>query len=382
LRIPCLLALLWCAPVGAASLADLASRAPVNPIMYPMSLLRSVSGYLASQLEFSGNSSQTSDAANGQLHMVGSNLIMSSHDLALDFHDSVSRRSGSESQSLRVRYAFPVAGGDFSLALEESDYAGEVSSGDQRFDAQGEYRALSFSGSRALWSGRGLELDSVFSHSSGTSSAYQDSEWVSDSGHQSSRVGLRCSGQRELPGGFMAGSTLTAMGGWESWESENANDSSSGGSRYHKLAFAASLNRSFYTWDFGVDGRYQFAPDDLASSEYLQVAGPSMMRGFNGQSKYVSEGGWFRVNARSPGYAVPFTNAFNSYLAFSVLKGWSAESDAGDDSFRASTGEISLRLQGQDFNASVSVGRILDLSGQAMQRPASPDVSLTMAMRI
>jgi hemolysin activation/secretion protein len=382
LRIHCLLALLWCAPVGAVSLADLTSRTPVNPITYPIDLLRSVSAYLASQLEFSGNSSQTRDAANGRIHMVGNNLIFSSHDLALDFRDSMSRRNGGESQSLRVRYAFPVAGGDFSLALEDSDHAGEVNSGDQRFDTQGEYRSLSFSGSRPLWSGHGLELDSVFSHSSGSSSAYQDSEWVDDSAHQSSRFGLRCSGQRELPGGFVADSSLTAMGGWESWESESADDASSGGSRFHKLAFSASLNRSFHTWDFGVDGRYQFAPEDLASSEYLQVAGPSMMRGFNGQSKYVSEGGWFRVNARSPGYAVPFTNAFNSYLAFSVLKSWSAESDAGDDSFRASTGEISLRLQGQDFNASVSVGRILDLSGQAMQRPASPDVSLTMAMRI
>lgn len=387
MRIHCLFALFWCASAGAGSLAsrppaNLAMSAFVSPLTYPVSLLRSVSNYLASQMEFSGNSSRTNESASGHLTMIGDDLILSSHDLALDFRDSVSRRSGGNSQSFRMHYAFPVAGANVSLAVEDSDYDSVVQNGDERFNARREYQALTLSGSRPLFSWQGLELDSLFSHSSGMNSTYQESKWVADSTHRVSRVGVRCSKLQALPGGFVAGSTLTALGGLESRGSVSADDSSSSALRYHKLALTASLNRVFYTWNIAVNGQYQIAPEDLASSEYLQIAGPSMMRGFNGQSKSVSEGGWFRVNAQSPGYSVPYTDALSSFLTFSLLRGWSAESDAGQESFRASTGEISLRLQGQGFHASMSVGRILDVSGSSMERPANPDVSLTLSMGI
>nr|WP_297403564.1 ShlB/FhaC/HecB family hemolysin secretion/activation protein [uncultured Marinobacter sp.] len=382
MRIPCLLALLWCAPAAAVSLAE---RVPVNPTawdLYPENLLASVSSYLASHLEFSGDSNHTSEAADGRLNLVGSNVIWSSHDIGLDFRDSVSRRDGGESQTLVFRYSLPVAGSDFQLAVENSEYAGVVNNAGQRYDTHGEYQAVTLSGNRPLWSWQGVELDSVFSHSTGTGRAFEESVWVSDSTHQLSSVGFRCSGQQDLPGGFVADSTLTALGGWESRETISRTALTSDGAEFHKLAVSASLSRSLYTWDVGVNGRYQFAPDDLASSEYLQIAGPSMMQGFNGQSLFVSQGGWVRLNARSPGYSMPFTNAVNSYLMLSVLKGWASTSGSRQNRFRASTGEISLRLQGQGFHASMSVGRILDLSGQAMRRPASPDVSLSMSLGI
>ena len=382
MRIHCLIALLWCAPAGAVSLAE---RVPVDLSgwdFYAENLVRSVSSYLASQLEFSGNSDHSNDSANGRLNLAGNNVIGSSHDIALDFRDSVSRQDGVKSQSLVFRYSFPLAGSKLQLALKDSDHAGVVKSAGQKLDAQGEYESLTLSGSRPMGSWQGLELDSVFSHSTGTSRAFKESVWVSDSTHQLSSVGIRCSGERELPGGFMAGSTLTALGGWESRETVTDSGLTSKSARYHKLALTASLNRSFYTWDLGFHGRYQFAPEDLASSEYLKVAGPSMMRGFNGQSLYVSEGGWVRLNAQSPGYSLPFSHAVDSYLTLSVLKGWASESVAGRDRFQASTGEISLRLQGRGFHASMSVGQILDLSGQALQRPDSPDVSLSMSMGI
>ncbi|WP_273207878.1 ShlB/FhaC/HecB family hemolysin secretion/activation protein [Marinobacter subterrani] len=382
MRIYCFLALLWCAPAGAVSLAE---RVPVNPTawdLYPENLLKSVSRFLASHLQFSGNSDQSDEQAKGRLNLAGNNVIWSSHDIALDFRDSASRQDGSDSQTLVFRYSLPVAGTDFQLAMEDSRHSGVVESAGQQLDAQGEYEGLTISGSRSLWSWQGLQLDSLFSHSKGTSRSFEESMWVSDSTHEISRLGLRCSGERELPGGFMAGSSLTALGGWETRESLSTTGFSSEGNRFHKLALSASLNRSFYTWDLGVAGRYQFAPDALASSEYLQIAGPSMMQGFNGQSMYVSEGGWVRLNARSPGYSMPFTDAVNSFLMVSVLKGWASTSGVGEERFRASTGEISLRLQGQGFHASMSVGQVLDLSGQAMQRPASPDISLSMSVGI
>lgn len=382
MRIYCLVALLWCAPASAISMAE---KWPLNPAgwnLYPEDLLKSVTSYLASTLKFSGATDQTNDAADGRLSVAGSNMILSSHDISLDFRDSVSRRSDGDFQSLAFQYSFPVAGFDFALTLEDSEHGGVTTKAGQKVDARDEYRGLKLSGSRALLSWSAFEMDSVFSHSSGTSHRYEESVWISDTSHQLSSFGVRCSGNMEMVGGFQAGTIVTAMGGLENRESASVSAVSSERTRFHKLMLGASLSRSFYAWDLGLDGRYQLAPEDLASSEYLLVAGPSMSQGFNGQSMYVSEGGWVRMNARSPGYSLPFFNSMNSYVSVSVLRGWAPTSETDGQGFGASTGEVSLRLQGKEFHASVNVGQILDLSGEAMRRPTGPDVSLSMSLGI
>lgn len=382
LRSCCFIALLWCAPASAMSLAD---TLPVNPAawrLYPEDLIQSVAGYLASTLEFSGDSIHTDDAANGRLSVAGSNMILSRHDIALDFEDSVSRRDGGELQSLAFRYSFPVAGVDVNLALENSEQVLAATRAGQQLDARVEYRGLDLSASRGLWSWQGVELDAIVSHSSGTSDRYEESAWLSDTGHRLSSFGMRCSGQRDLAGGFRASTTLTGMAGWEHLQTTTDSTFHEQGTRFHKLTLDATLNRSVQAWDIALHGRYQLAPDDLASSEYLQVAGPAMMHGFNGQSMYVTEGGWLRMNARSPGYSMPFARALNSYLTLSVLRGWAPASSTGSRDFGASTGELSLHLEGRRFHASMSVGQILDLSGSLMRRPATPDVSLSLSLGI
>ncbi|WP_138118289.1 ShlB/FhaC/HecB family hemolysin secretion/activation protein [Marinobacter sp.] len=382
MRIYCLAALLWCAPASAVSIAE---KLPLNPAgwnLYPEDLLRSVTSYLASTLKFSGDSTHTNDAASGRLNVSGNNMILSSHDISLDFRDSVSRRGSGDAQSLAIRYAFPVAGVNFAITLEDSEYVGVTTKTGQQVDTRGEFQGVNLSGSRALWSLNGFEVNSVFNHSSGTNHKYEESVWISDTSHQLSSFGLRCSGRKDLVGGVQADTTVTALGGLEGSESTMSSAVTSERTRFHKLTLGASLSRSFYTWDLGLDGRYQLAPDDLASSEYLQVAGPSMSYGFSGQSMYVAEGGWVRMNARSPGYSLPFFQALNSYVSVSVLRGWAPISAADGENFGASTGEISLRLQGRGFHASMNVGQILDLSGEAMRRPAGPDVSLSMSLGI
>ncbi len=382
MRIHCLVALLWCAPASAVSVAETLPLNPADWKLYPADLLKSVTSYLASTLQVSGATDHTNDSAGGSLSVAGSNMILSSHDISLDFRDSVSRRSGGDFQSLAFRYSFPVAGVDFALSLEDSEYGGVTTKAGQQLDARGEYSGLSLSGSRALWSWNAFEMDSVFSHSSGTRHRYEESVWISDTSHQLSSFGVRCSGKTEMVGGFQAGTLVTAMGGLENRESTSVSTVTSERTRFHKLTLGASLSRSFYAWDLGLDGRYQLAPEDLASSEYLLVAGPSMSKGFNGQSLYVSEGGWVRMNVRSPGYSLPFLNSVNSYVSVSVLKGWAPTSATDGQAFGASTGEVSLRLQGRGFYASMNVGQILDLSGDAMRRPAGPDVSLSMSLGI
>ncbi len=382
MRLLCLLALIWCVSASAGSLPEVVPGPPAAIEQRPDRLFKSVTNYLSPRLKLSGSSNHDNDRAKGRLKLAGSNIIWSRHDLALDFRDSVARRDQAESKTFRFRYSLPVGGSNLKFAVENSEHAGAVDNSGIRQNAYGEYQGVTFSGSRPFWSWQGIKVDSVFSHSTGTKRSYEDSVWVSDSSHQLSSFGLKCAGKRQLPGGFLAGTRLTALGGMEYRESVTPTTRNSESSRYHKLAVSASLSRAVYRWNMGINGRYQFAPEDLVSTEELQIAGPSMMQGFNGQSLYVAEGGWVRLDARSPGYMIPFVSSIHSNVMFSLLKGWAPSSGGREEAFNASTGEIALQLQSPDFEARMSVGRLLDVSGPPMDKPSRPDVTLSMSMAI
>lgn len=351
--------------------------------LYPADLLQSVTRYVASHVEFSGNSNQTQDKADGRINLTSNNLLWSHHVLGLDFSDSVAREGSAESTTLALRYSFPLAGSDIRVDLENRDYSGAVSSSGQRYDTHGERRNLRVTGNRSLWSWQGIQVDSVFSHTSGTSSAFEDTVWVEDSEHRLSSFGLEGKASRELIGGFYGATSLTAVGGLDSEEVFSASGNSSSAEGFHKLAVAASLSREVLNWNLGLNGRYQFAPGDLPSSEHLAIAGPSLMRGFNGQSVHVAEGGWLRMNARSPGYHWPFASELNSSITFSLLQGWAPYSAAQSDRFGStSTGEVSFQLYSRDFRADMSVGQMLDASNTALLMPTHPDLSFSITVGI
>ncbi|MBQ0831352.1 ShlB/FhaC/HecB family hemolysin secretion/activation protein [Marinobacter sp.] len=351
--------------------------------LYPADLLQSVTRYVASHVELSGDSSQTNSRADGRIHLTSNNLLGSQHVLGLDFSDSVAREGSAESTSLALRYSFPLAGSDIRVDLENRDYSGAVSGSGQRYDTRGERRNLKVTGNRSLWSWQGMEIDSVFSHTSGTSTAFEDAVWVENSAHQLSSFGLEGKASRKLVGGFYAATSLTVVGGLDSEEVFNASGSSSDADGFQKLAVAASLSREVLSWNLGLNGRYQFAPGDLPSSEHLVIAGPGMMRGFNGQSVRVAEGGWLRMNARSPGYHWPFASELNSSITFSLLQGWAPYSAAQSDRFGStSTGEVSLQLYSRDFRADMSLGQMLNASNTALLMPTHPDLSFSITVGI
>ncbi|WP_100639744.1 ShlB/FhaC/HecB family hemolysin secretion/activation protein [Marinobacter salexigens] len=369
---------------GQASANNVKSRGE-SPLwdLYPADLLQSVTQYVASHVEFSGDSSQSNDRANGRLNLTSNNLIWSQHVLGLDFSDSVAREGSAESTTLALRYSFPLAGSDFRIDLENRDYAGAVSDSGQRYDTYGERRNLRVTGKRGLWSWQGVELGSVFSHASSRSSAFEDEIWVEDASHQLSSFGLQGKASRALVGGFFATTSLTAIGGLDSEETTGASGYSSDSDGFHKLAVEASLSREVLSWNLGLNGRYQFAPGDLPSSEYMVVAGPSLMRGFNGQTVRVVEGGLLRLNARSPGYHWPYASELNSSITLSLLQGWAPYSEAQSDRFGStSAGEISLQLYSRDFRADLSVGQMLDASNSAILMPTSPDLSFSISVDI
>ncbi|MBK1885910.1 ShlB/FhaC/HecB family hemolysin secretion/activation protein [Marinobacter sp. DY40_1A1] len=369
---------------GQASATSAKSRAE-SPLwdLYPADLLQSVTQYVASHVELSGDSTQNNDRADGRLNLTSNNLIWSQHVLGLDFSDSVAREGSAESTTLALRYSFPLAGSHFQVDLENRDYAGAVNGSGQRYDTYGERRNLKVTGKRALWTWQGIEVGSLFSYTSSRSSAFEDEIWLEDASHQLSSFGLQGSASQELMGGFYATTSLTAIGGVDSEETIRAEGYNSDSEGFHKLAVEASLSREVLSWNLGLNGRYQFAPEDLPSSEYMVVAGPSLMRGFNGQTLRVVEGGLLQMNARSPGYHWPFGSELNSSITLSLLQGWAPYSEAQSDRFGStSSGEISFQLYSRDFRADLSVGQMLNASNTALLMPTSPDLSFSISVGI
>lgn len=380
-----LLATLIIGIIGGQASANSRGASAKSPFgdLYPADLLQSVTRYVASHVEFSGNSSQTNEKADGRINLTSNNLIWAHHVLGLDFSDSAAREGSAESTKLALRYSFPLAGNDIRVDLENRDYSGAANGSGQRYDTRGERRNLKVTGNRSLWSWQGMEVDSVFSHTSGTSSAFEDSVWVEDSTHQLSSFGLEGTASQELIGGFYASTSLIAVSGLDSEETTGASGYSGDAENFHKLAVAASLSREVMNWNLGLNGRYQFAPGDLPSSEHMAIAGPNLIRGFNGQSVRVAEGGWLRMNARSPAFHWPFASELNSSFSFSLLQGWAPYSAAQSDRFGStSTGEISFQLYSRDFRADMSVGQMLNASNTALLMPTQPDLSFSINVGI
>lgn len=113
----------------------------------------------------------------------------------------------------------PACGQQSEHNGQQFEHAGVANNAGMRQDSRSEYQGLKLSASRPFWSWQGIKVDSVFSHSAGTKRSFKESEWVSDSSHSLSSFGLRCAGKQELPGGFVAGTGLTALGGTEHHES-------------------------------------------------------------------------------------------------------------------------------------------------------------------
>ncbi|PHQ16233.1 ShlB/FhaC/HecB family hemolysin secretion/activation protein [Marinobacter profundi] len=366
-------------PSGNNSLADLE-----NVLFIPASESGSNKHHwLLSHLELSGDSRHTREGVNGRLQLASQNLIWSQHALGVNFNNSASHREGEAHKRLAFRYAFPVGRQRITVRVENADFENSGTRNGIRYDTSGSHRTFELSGRRPLFDFHGVHINSLFSHSTRSSELYEESEWVEDSSRQLSTFGLQGAGHRELMADIDLNTSFTAVSGLEFQGADYGFETATEEERFHKLLLSASLSREVQSWRIGVDGRYQFAPDDLPESQHLLVASSSLVSGFNGQSLSAAEGGWLRLDARSPGWSVPYINGLRSHLRMSLLRGWVPYSRSQSDRYgQTSAGQLSLQFSGQAFSADFSVGQLLDSSSVAAVVPDSPDLSLSLTMGI
>jgi hemolysin activation/secretion protein len=340
--------------------------------------------WLRSRLKFSGKTRMDNEGMDGHLGLSMDGLIWSEHAAGLDFTDRTNRKDADERSSLAFRYSFPAGRSRIRLRMENAEYTQAARNDRQRFLASGEATSIGISGHRPLASLYEVSIDSVFSHLSRNKRREEQGVWVSDSDYRLSTFGLEGRRNFELLSGIKASGNLLALGGYEYQGNDcPAEGARSEQDRFHKVAVSASLRRELMAWQWGIDGRYQFASDHLPGSERMLIAGNALITGFNGQSVSVAEGGWLRMDTRSPSYPVPFTRDLLSSVRLSVVRGWAPDTGVQSELHGlTSAGQVSVNLTGRSFVADLSVGRMLESSSAALEVPDHPDVRLSLTMDI
>lgn len=348
---------------------------------YPGELLPSVARYVASKVNVTGSSVHDDDRSDGSLGFVSEDLGASRQRIGVNYRDSVSRRENRDSSSLVLNYGFSLSNFDFGMQVENTESNGVAVGDGNRFDSESEYSAYKLDGSRALLSWRGFTVNSLFSHSAGTSSVADATGWEEDVQYQISKFGVEVREDHELVAGLRSSASLRAFSGVEARAATGSLGHSHTDEQFQKVALSASLSRDVHNWTLGVGGQYQFAENDVPSSERVQVAGPSLAMGFNGQARYAAEGGWLRLQAGSPSFRVPVFSGLNSSVEMSLLRGWTpGVASEGQQEAGASVGEVSLKLDSRDFEAAFSVGKMLAVSDPEMSLPSRPDISLSISV--
>lgn len=386
-----LIALLWCAvsqPLQAAE-GGTWSRNGWQPDTDPFGV--GVEAYreerehwLRSRLKFSGKTDLSSDGRDGALGLAADSLIGQRDAIGFNYRDSRSYKDDTDSSAASIRYQFPAGSSQLQVEAGSSRYDHAVSSGSHRYSAGGESRVLGFGASRSLFSQFGMDFDGLVRHRGRNHVSFEEDERVSESRYELSSLGLEARGGLELPGGLFASTRIHALSGRERSATDYPLDhNTSDAGQFYKVAMSASVEQALYQWTWRVNGRYQFANEDLPVSEYLTVAGPSMLTGFNGQSVAAVRGGWLRFDTVSPLWHMPFTDGVLSSLNVSLLQGWVPYSAVQADRHGiASAGQVSLKMQGRAFTANVSVGRMIRASTTAITMPDHPDVRFSLSMGI
>lgn len=366
--------------------AEPVQTAPVSipdySTMPKVTLQRVQNHWLASHLQFAGNTAQNDDGHQGRIGLAANGLVQADHDMRLDFNESASQRVENESEAIAFSYSFPLGGNRFSLYANSYEYQSTVVGDDGKYEASGEGRNFNVSNRRSLFSLAGFSFDSVMSLSSSEARYFERGEWIEDSSRQLSKFTLEGATSRDLWFDVVSTTRISASGGLEVFGKEyDMEESLDEDERFHKFSISSTLSKELYRWQWGLTGRYQFTPNDLPDSEYLLVAGPSMIAGFNGQTLAAAEGGWLRLDANSPLFSVPLMSDVRSDVRFSVLQGWVPDESMQSDRFgSASAAEISLQFQARGLRADVSVGRMLGASSLSTTKPDVPDVSLSLSL--
>lgn len=298
-----------------------------------------------------------------------------SNNLSVSGNWSTSQQPGDSTMDMGLAWQVPVGRNQLAFRGRIHEYEHEVDDSDVR-RVSGTRQTLEFDLARNLYQGDSASLDARMITTDVSSRWYQDGELNNEARRSYSL--LRLDGQlaHHLPllgADSRLGLSIegcVALTGGE--EQESCGEQLGTFQRYN---LSADLQRHWLNMDWGLQGEYQFTPNELPSWRYMEV-GPGMMHGFGGQVLRGREGGWLRLDGETRSRPLWSPMQLYTNFRFSVLRGWTEAAVDSHLTSRASVAEVLWRVSGENLSAGLRAGTLLDSAGPDVLTTSVPDLSL------
>jgi hemolysin activation/secretion protein len=339
--------------------------------------------WLGSRFDLGGSSVDDGPDRRGRINLSAGNLASSSDYLSFNYKRALETRANSRSQGFGLGYSFPWRTNQFRIYADRSEYEDSVVGTDRKYDVSGDNLRFDFTGNRRLFSGMNTTFDGEFGLSVNESHYSVDEEDGYTSQRQLSVVNLTGKLAHYFGGNAKAIARLSAERGVKILGA-SADDwaNTTGDPRFRKYSFYGSVTKPAWSWTWGMAGRYQYSPDELPYSERMTVVSSSLNSGFAGEYLSGIQGGWLRIDADSPRVPVSLITSLYSSVRVSLLKGWLPETERQSHNYgSASAAELTLRLEGEDIDAGLRIGHMLESSSDE-SRPSIPDISINASFAL
>lgn len=341
--------------------------------------------WLGDRISFGGDTVNTNGDYRGSLDLAASDITGANDALSLRYNRFLAGHAEGSNHGFGFGYSFPSSLGAITINGNLSDYEDSTTGGGRKYQISGDRQAVDASLRRHMFKLGDLRFDALMGLATEANTAFTEDDRVDDASRHLSSFWFET--QMNCNIGIFGTSAFSSVSMQRGLTSLGADNDPWPGTdidaEYRKYTFVGSLSQPVGRWNWNLKGHYQYSPDLIPGSQYMLVAGPSQISGFAGQGMYSQQGGWLRLDASSPWFPLLVLSNIHSSVRLSLLKGW-VESTERQSNLRgtASAAEIALQLKSNGLTAGLRIGRMLGDSLSVMQKPDTPDVSLTLSISL
>ncbi len=341
--------------------------------------------WLGDRISFGGDTVNTNGDYRGRLDLAASDIAGGNDALSLRYNRFLAGHAEGSNHGFGFGYSFSSSLGAITINGNITDYENSATGGGRKYQISGDRQAVDASLRRQLFELGDLRFNALMGLATEANSAFTEGDRVDDASRHLSSFWFETRMNCDI--GVFGTSAFSSVSVKQGLTSLGADSDPWPGTdidaEYRKYTLLGSLNQPLGRWNWNLNGQYQYSPDILPGSQYMLIAGPSQISGFGGQGTYSQQGGWLRLDANSPWFPLLVLSNIHSSVRLSLLKGWVAPTEHHPDLWgSASAAEIALQLKSNGLTAGLRIGRMLGESLTIMQKPDTPDVSLTLSISL
>jgi len=339
--------------------------------------------WLGKKLEIGGDSRTGQSDYRGRLALAADAFAGLDGNLNLRYNRAVDNERDGRNWGLNFDYSFPWRyDSTISLNGNVSEYENSVVGQESKYGVGGDSQNIEMSARRTLFSFDGLHISGLMGVTSRGSRWYSEASGDASS-RQLSAFRVETRFNQQLVHDTRLTTAFSIERGLGLFGADDQEDYADGNPRFRKYRLYSSLQRPLLDWQLNLNGQYQYSPDKLPWAHRVTVASASMIKGFDSQSLSGNEGGWLRLDARSPWHQLDLNVDLKTSFQVSVLKGWVPESEfSGDRHGSASAAEMAFNLKGDRLSAGLRIGRMIEAANEQADRPAVPDLAMNVSLTL